>query len=317
MSQSYAIGIDLGGTNIKAALVADDGAIAVKSKRVCDPARGPEPVVNEMAQMCAELTAEAGISRERIVGVGLGTPGPLDFDRGMILKAANLPGWIEVPIRDWLQSSVGFPVVLENDANAAAFGEFWAGSGRGGGDMVMLTLGTGVGSGVIVNDRLLRGHFGNAAELGHMIVVPAGLLCGCGQRGCLEQYASASAVARRVHSAIQAGAPATLAAGSMPNARDIEQAARAGDELCRRIWQEACLYLAVACVNIQHAFNPATIILGGGLAEAGDFLLDPVRDEFKKQTWSLCNDQPSIIAAALGYDAGVIGAAGLAWRSQQ
>jgi glucokinase len=211
-------------------------------------------------------------------------------------------------------------VALENDGNAAAFGEFRAGAGRGCDPLVMLTLGTGVGAGVVLDGRILHGHFDNAAELGHMVVVVDGLPCPCGQRGCLERYASADAVVRRVLDADQnrdrRGAVNPSRERERPDltlrAEDIAQASVAGDPLCRRVWDEACLYLAVACVNIQHAFDPQRIILGGGLANAGDFLLDAVRIRFGERTWTLHDDAPEIVLAQLGPDAGVIGATALA-----
>ena len=299
------------------------------------------------------------LTRSDLVGVGVGCPGPLRIRDGCIIRTANLPGWNDVPLRDRLHAQFDLPVTLDNDGNAAAYGEFWVGAGRGSEDLVMLTLGTGVGAGVVLGGRLLHGHFDNAAELGHMIVVPDGLPCRCGQRGCLEQYSSAGAVAQRVITAIQAGEPCELAdrvqAGNEPNdaarvptdnphpdrnphrdrkgasdqdpAREepdrhelapgrvdaalVAECAQRGDSLCLRIWDEACLYLAVACINIQHAFNPACIVLGGGMSQAGAFLMDRVTDHFTRLQWSLHTDYPRIVPAQLGSDAGVIGAAGL------
>jgi glucokinase len=312
-----AIGIDLGGTNLKVAVVDADGRALAKDTQECDVARGPEHVMAQMGAICEELLRHADCPRQQVRGVGLGTPGPLDLDKGEIVWAANLPGWRNVPIRDSLSRVLRLPVILENDANAAAFGEFWAGAGRDHGDMVLLTLGTGVGSGVIVDGKLLRGHFENAGELGHWIMDAEGLPCPCGQRGCLEQYASASAVGRRALAAIEEGAKTTLRAlreqGVAITSREVAAAARAGDPLARSVWDDACKFLALACVNIQHAFNPALIVLGGGLAEAGDFLLGRVRDKFREYTWKLHNDQPQIALAQLRSDAGMIGAAGLVW----
>jgi glucokinase len=206
-------------------------------------------------------------------------------------------------------------VTLENDANAAAYGEYWAGAGKDGGDLVMLTLGTGLGGGAIIDGRILHGHFDNAAEIGHMIVVAGGLECPCGQRGCVEQYASASAVARRVNAALDLGELSTL---SPPfTSEKVVEHAQEGDSLCLRIWDDACFYLSLACVNIQHLYNPARIVIGGGMADAGSFLLDRLHERVREQTWDLCDDSPEIMPATLGYDAGVIGAAGLAFRASQ
>ncbi len=318
MMPSAAIGIDLGGTNLKVAVVTREGLI--RAQRTCpvEAARGPSPVIADMVAAIDELLAETSLARADLVSVGLGAPGPMNLGAGRIVKAANLPGWSDVPLRDDLASALGLPVVFDNDGNAAAYGESWVGAGRGSGDMVMLTLGTGVGAGVIIDGRVLHGHFDNAAELGHLIVVPNGLPCSCGQRGCLEQYASAGNVAKRARAAVEAGKVSSLAkliqAGETIDAEHVATYARAGDSLAQRIWDEACLYLAIACLNLQHAYNPAKVVLGGGMSQAGDFLLDNVRRHLDQQKWSLHDDLPAVTLATLGYDAGVIGAAGLAWQ---
>ena len=331
MTTPATIGIDLGGTNIKTALIDANGSPLSRRVSQYDPAIGPDATVELIAAAVDEMRSELR-DAVRLVGAGVGCPGPIDRAAGRVINAANLPGWHDVPIRDLLSRRLELPVVFDNDGNAAAFGEYWAGAGRGVQDVVMLTLGTGVGAGVILAGQLLHGHFDNAAELGHTIVVADGLACACGQKGCLEQYASAAGVARRVASAIRSGSASTLAhlveggdavdaaptidAATVVDAAAVADAVRAGDELCSRIWDEACMYLAIACVNIQHALNPARVILGGGMAQSGALLLDPVRAHLAKQTWKLHNDQPEIVLAELGYDAGMIGAAGLAWRAR-
>jgi glucokinase len=186
---------------------------------------------------------------------------------------------------------------------------------------VVLTLGTGIGAGVVTDGKILHGHFENAAELGHMIVECNGVPCACGQRGCLEAYASASAVARRARSALDGKEQSSLTArveqGGALSAEDVVAAAKSGDQLSLRIWNETCRYLAVGCINIQHAFNPQRIALGGGMARAGAFLLDGVRRYVRDLTWKLHDDVPEIVLAELGYDAGIIGAAALAWTRDQ
>ena len=320
MNQRVAIGVDFGGTNIKVALVDRDGKILGKRVAPSDPQRGSDTVIGEMAALASTLLTESGLTSGDVVGAGLGSPGPLDLKAGTIIRSTNLPGWQNVAIRRELSDRLGLRVYLANDANAAALGEFWAGAGRSGGDLVMLTLGTGVGGGVVHRGRLVEGHFDNAAELGHMIVVVDGLPCGCGQHGCLEQYASAAAVARRVQAAIGDGEESVLAsqvtAGEPITSQHVAEAAKSGDALSLRIWEDACVHLAIACVNIQHVLNPKYIVLGGGMAQAGAILLNRVVKHFKDRTWSLCDDAPEIVQAQLGYDAGVIGAAALAWTNQ-
>lgn len=330
MTRRLAIGIDLGGTNIKAALVDRLGRILERAEQSTRAERGPKAVIADLVEIARRWAAPEGVrGARRIAGIGLATPGPLDLVRGRIVHAANLPGWKNVRIRDGLARATALSVILENDANAAAYGEFTAGAGRGCDHVVMLTLGTGVGGGVIIDGRILHGHFDNAAEFGHMIVAVDGLPCPCGQRGCLERYASADAIVRRAaqsrdrrrdrRGSVVPEAPRARGAqggGADPlRADEIARSAAAGDRSCRRIWDEACLYLAVACVNIQHAFNPQRIILGGGLAGAGSFLLNSVRARFREQTWRLHKDSPQIVLAELGNDAGTIGAAALAHDS--
>jgi len=304
MTPSIAIGIDLGGTNLKGGVIDASGRILDRRDIPTRPDRGPGPVMDDLAELVKQLRRD-----REVVGIGLATPGPLDLRRGRIIHAANLPGWIDVPIRNALAGKTGLPVVLENDANAAAYGEFTAGAGRECQNMTLLTLGTGVGAGVIIDGRILHGHFDNAAELGHMIVVVDGEPCPCGQRGCLERYASADAVARRADRFNQSG---ERKRPDPPRSADqVASRAAQGDEVCLRAWNEACLYLAVACVNIQHAYNSQRIILGGGMGQAGALLLDNVRRQLKEQSWRLHDDVPEVVLAELGSDAGIVGAAGL------
>ena len=319
MSGQVAIGIDIGGTNLKGAAVDRAGAILARGSVPTDIARGPDRIIADILVLSEGLLGQAGLTRASLVGAGVGVPGPLDPTTGRIIRAVNLPGWVDVPLRDLLQTDLQTPVVLDNDGNAAAFGEFWAGVGNGEDDLVMLTLGTGVGAGVVLGRRLVHGHFQNAAELGHMITAIDGLPCNCGQRGCLEQYASAAGVAARVAAALWEGETSAIAkdaeSGEPIDSRRVVEHAKAGDPLCLRIWDEACVHLAVACVNIQHAFNPAHVVFGGGMSEAGAFLVDRVVGHVVRRRWTLHDDFPSISLAKLGYDAGVVGAAGLVWQA--
>jgi glucokinase len=319
MGEKLAVGIDLGGTNITAALVAENGRIAHSVTRRTEAARGSKPVIDDMGSMVDELIANNKIRREDIVGLGIGSPGPLSHRDGIIYKAANLPGWINVKIREGLRDRTGLPTILDNDANAASFGEYWAGAGKDVRELVVLTLGTGIGSGVIINGEVLRGHFENAGELGHMIVVADGRQCSCGQHGCLEAYASPGNMAKYCVEQIKCGTQTTLKAvlereGHL-GSRAIAEQAQAGDEFARKCWDDACKYIAIAAVNVQHAFNSQMVVLAGGMTKAGDYLLSRVREHFHKQRWVLCDDHPEITISILGNEAGVVGAGGLAWAS--
>ncbi len=317
MTGTHTIGIDLGGTNIKGGICDVHGRVHGRLSIETQAAGGVEHVLARMAKLVRDLVHESGVRPADVTGVGVGAPGPMSHARGVIYGAPNLPGWVNIPLRDRFAKLVNFPVVLENDANAAAFGEFVVGAGRGFKSLVMLTLGTGIGGGVVLNGQLWRGDFDNAGELGHMVVVPGGRACPCGQRGCFERYGSANAVAERLAEATAAGESSTLAGRAPIDARDVLAAADAGDALAARIWDETCYYLAVGIVNIQHVLNPALVVLAGGLINAGPRLLDPVQTHFRKLSWTIAPDEPKISLAKLGDDAGLIGAALLASPGRQ
>ncbi len=322
MSNSVTIGVDLGGTNIKGGVVDEHGAVLKRASLPTEAAAGYAHVLRRIVLLIDQLLASAQLSRSEVHAFGLGAPGPIAHDAGMILGAPNLPGFVRVPIRDDLARMLQRPVVLENDANAAAYGEFAFGAGGRAPHMVLLTLGTGLGGGIVVYGRVLIGHFGTAAELGHMIVVPDGRACPCGQTGCIERYASANAVAERYVEALPDARSTPTEAlaqrvrgGESITSQDVAAAARSGESLAARIWDETCLYLAQGCVNLQHILNPARVVLGGGLTEAGDQLLRPTRAHFERLTWRMAKDAPEIVLATLGGDAGIIGAAALAQSS--
>lgn len=316
MSSTYTIGVDLGGTNIKGGVCSEDGTLLVKHSIATEADRGVEHVLRRIVALVDELLVRARLSRSDLIGVGIGAPGPLSHARGLIYSAPNLPGWVNVPLRDRLGELLGRPIDVENDANSAAYGEYTAGAGRDVRNMVMLTLGTGIGGGVVLEGKLWRGHHDNAGEIGHMIMVPNGRPCPCGQRGCLERYASANAVMERLCEAVRNGERSVLRskveAGRPFDARDVLAARADGDTLATRIWDETCHYLALCAVSLQHVLNPELIVLAGGLINAGDELLRPTRAHFERESWKIAPDRPRIALAALGTDAGTIGAAALA-----
>lgn len=316
MSATHSLGIDLGGTNIKGAVCDRGHNIVCQQSIPTEAERGCDHVIARMIELVGELRAAAKLPDDALLGVGVGCPGPLSHSEGLIYHSPNLPGWENVRLRDRMTAALELPVNVENDANAAAFGEFTAGSGSDADSLIMLTLGTGIGGGVVLDRKLWRGAYDNAGELGHMIVVPGGRPCPCGQVGCLERYSSANAVGQRLVEAVEAGEASTLAdaarAGQTVTSEDVLEAADAGDALAQRIWDETCYYLALACVNIQHAFNPQVVVLAGGLINAGDALLEPTRRHFDKLAWQIAQDHPKIVFASLGANAGVIGAAALA-----
>ncbi len=301
------IGIDLGGTDIKAGLVDAQLNITAQVTLPTQAATGPDGVVERIVAIIEELR---GLPQATAAAVGIGTPGPLSPTRGIVYRSANLPGWRDVPLRDNVARRVGMPVTIDNDANVAAYGEYRADPEIR--NLVLLTLGTGVGAGAVVDGRILHGQHENASEWGHMIVHPGGIPCKCGQRGCLEMYASASNIAKRTAQQIRAGAESSLDDPDSISGRDVADAAKSGDALANKVWDEACHALAIACINIQHALNPQRVLLGGGMGNAGEFLLDAVRRHYRAMHWNLCDDLPEIRLAILGNNAGIIGAAAMA-----
>ncbi len=313
------IGIDLGGTFIKFALL-DEGLSRKGAHQSPTPvAEGPEGVIAAMIAGARQLLEQEDVAPGSVVGVGIGSPGPLDAEAGIVIGMPNIPGFDNVPLRDRVGEGLSLPAVLENDANAAALGEFLLGSGRGTSVMALLTLGTGLGSGIVIDGKLLHGAHGIGAELGHIIVEPGGEQCGCGQRGCLERYASATYLARYARRLIEqdrreSSLAEVLRQTGRLDARDVEHACRDGDPLAREVWDRAVKYLAVGCVNLCRILDPDVIVLGGGLAKAGDRLLEPLSDHFRRLHWEISPPKTRLTLAELGNDAGVIGAAGAAWE---
>ena len=319
MREGLYIGIDLGGTNIKAGIVDSQGNVL---KKISVPTgHGPDAVIANMVSAANRAVDQAGVNIDQIAAIGIASPGSLSKSTGVVIRCANLPGWDSVPLCDLVSKALGKPTIMENDARAAAFGECMAGAGRAGTirNMIMITLGTGVGSGMILDGQLVHGHTGMAGEIGHSIVVSEGELCGCGQRGCLEAYASASRVHRRAMQVSQ-NSKATSSLRNLafktgsPTARDVAEHARRGDTLALNIWDETCKFIAVGCVNAAHLMDPEIIVLGGGLAAAGKLLLDSVERHFREQYWKIEPPRAEIRIAEVGNDAGFIGAALLAGK---
>jgi glucokinase len=258
----------------------------------------------------------SGISWDQIAGVGLGSPGTMDLSRGMLLEPPNLPGWNQLPIRDLLAKKLGKPTVLQNDANAAGYGEYWAGAGRDTRSLVLFTLGTGIGCGIVEEGRIIEGRNSHGAECGHIIIqMDNGRMCSCGKRGHLEAYASATALVKRAHEALaETGKRSALR--DIPSdeltSRAINDAARAGDELALRLMHETAYYLAVGTVCLMHTIDPDIVLFSGGMIAAGQPFLDEIRRHIKDMAFPTPAQKVRVEYAALGGDAGFIGAAGCA-----
>ena len=310
------VGIDLGGTNIKIGCFDSGLNLLCKTSTPTDADMGPEAVVEKMAEAVEQLVAEAGSGLQDVCAAGIGSPGPARYSKGIIVNATNMPKFKNVPLRQMLSERLGKPVVLENDANAACWGEYVLGAGKGVEDMAFFTLGTGIGGGIITNGELVHGWDDNGAELGHMIVYPDGRKCACGQRGCAEAYASATSTAKRATEAIEAGAESSLKEvleeKSEITSKDVYEHLAGGDELAKEITDKTAEVLGILCINVLHAAEPKRLVFAGGMIAAGNVLLNRIRDYFDEHIWALKKETVEICFATLGEDVGIIGAAALA-----
>lgn len=310
MTQDLIAAVDIGGTKIALGLSDLEGRALPFRRFPTRVERGPHRVVEQALDELAGMSAEAG---GRVVAVGVGCGGPLSRSRGLILSPPNLPGWDEFPVVDLLRERLSVPVLLDNDANAAALGEHQYGAGRGAENLVYVTISTGIGGGLIVNGRLVHGVGDAAGEVGHMVVAPGGPPCGCGARGCLEALCSGTSIARRAAERLAGGGRDSLLLGGGGGlkeitARAVAEAARAGDAVASEVWDETVEYLALGLGNVIAALAPEAVILGGGVSTAGDQLLVPLRERIRRSVKIAPVEAVRIEQAALGGDSGVYGA---------
>lgn len=310
------LGIDLGGTNIKSGVVDDEGNALSSVSVPTGASEGGRAGIEHLDAAGHKAMEASGIGWDRIVGVGLGSPGTMDIPAGILLEPPNLRGWEGLAIRDLLSEKLGKPVVFQNDGNAAAFGEYWAGAGRGAHSLVMFTLGTGIGSGIILEGLIHEGRHSHGAECGHMIIeMDGGRMCSCGHPGHLEAYASATSLVKRALEALdQTDQPSTLRdlAREKVTSRRINEAASAGDALADRLMKETARYLAVGAVSLMHTIDPDLILFGGGMINAGQPFLDEIRRNVKLMAFPIPAAKTRIEYAQLGEEAGFVGAAGWA-----
>lgn len=304
--------IDVGGTDSKVGIVADDGKVVGRRAFATRHERGGGPWSLQTAAVLREIGRRRGIAEAEIGAIGIGAPGPLNSREGVLTNPMpNLPGWQGFPICSVFRELTGKPTYLDNDANCAALAEHWVGTGRDVSDLVVLTLGTGIGSGVISEGRLLHGSGGNAGELGHISINFRGRRCVCGNRGCIELYASASALVRQYSRLLDPARRKTLA-GAKITARDVFSAAQAGEPAARRAFDRVGRYLGMAIASMVHAFNPQMVVLAGGMARAGSLLVRPVRDVVRERTYPEHQVGLTIEVSRLRETAGLLGAARLA-----
>jgi glucokinase len=322
----YVVGVDLGGTNVRAAVVDKNEKIIGQVRNPSDAKMGASRVMDAVARTVHEAIAEAGKKPEDIGAVGMAVPGHIDPKLGLIRWSPNFGEtvggtfrmFLDVPITEPVSAALGIASYAGNDANVAALGEFRYGAGRDVHDMVMFTLGTGIGSGVISEGRLITGSTGGAVHLGHHVIVAGGPQCGCGTFGCLEAFCGQHAIVLRALRALENGRESLLSEKIGPDRnaltpKQIDEAAQAGDAAALGVWEETGYYLGIGIANSVHIFSPALVVIGGGIRKATG-LLDSAERSMRRHTVHSLGKDCRIVEAALGEDAGVMGAAELAWR---
>ena len=325
---SYAIGVDLGGTNLRIAAVDVRGTLLEKTTLGTQVSRGRNVVVGDMVEAIRALALKLGRSGE-LMGIGIAVPGIIEMETGIMRKSPNLPDWTDYPVRSEIEKALGTSVVLENDANAAALGEKWQGAARDIQSMCMLTLGTGVGGGIVLDGKVWHGMTGMAGEIGHMNVEPDGYACGCGSIGCLEQYASATAVVRMAREAVETGVDTALRRAIEPgseefNSRVVFQLAIQGDPMAQQIFDRVGRSLGRKIADLVNLLNLPMYVIGGGVSSAWEAFSPALFDELRKRSLvyiattpehpdkaSPRSKQTIVTRALLGSDAGLFGAARL------
>ncbi|MBV8694004.1 MAG: ROK family protein [Ktedonobacteraceae bacterium] len=327
--------VDLGGTQIRTAVLRGDRLLSRVGLLTGDDPL-PKRILPRIFAAIDQALDEAGVRLDQIAGIGVGAPGPLNSRTGVVYAPPNLAGWHNVPLRDLLEQQFHLPTFIENDANAAALGEYMFGAGRGCTDIVYLTISTGIGGGVILGGKLLQGISGTAAELGHMSIDWQGERCNCGNIGCLEQIASGVAIARRARAAIAAGKGNELRAFALSHsalersnydesepdpstyvsARIVALAAKAGVPLAEEIVRTTAEAIGVGLVNIIHIFNPEMIILGGGVTQIGAMLLEPMQRVMRERAMQVPYEAVKIVLAQLGSNVGLVGAGALIYYNR-
>ncbi|MCA9064625.1 MAG: ROK family protein [Planctomycetaceae bacterium] len=319
------LGIDLGGTNIKAGVVRDNGTVIQHASVPTEASAGPDHGVQQILRAAREALKLSGVETEQITAAGLATPGTMNIPAGMLLDPPNLPGWDDFPIRQKVADALGIPTILQNDANAAAYGEYWVGSAKTARSLVFFTLGTGLGSGIIVEDMIIEGDHSHGSECGHVILeMDNGRLCATGQSGTAEAYCSATALMKRFAEEIENGR-STSVLQRVPQSDVtplmIAEEAEHGDHLCVELIMEMARYLGVAITSSVHVIDPSVVLLGGAMTfgrhetRIGREFLHRVRQEFKSRTFTTLVEKVTIDYASLGSHAGFIGAAGCARRA--
>jgi len=312
MDKKWLAGVDIGGTTIKLAFITFNGDIVDKWEIPTNKNENGNEIPGDIANSIQEKLNEHNQTTNKLSGVGVGAPGPINDDFGSVYVGINI-GWKNFPLKERLQDELSLPVFVDNDANVAALGEMWKGAGDGARDMVCVTLGTGVGGGVIANGDILHGVNGAAGEIGHITaVVENGAPCNCGKSGCLETVASATGIVRLAKESLQTTEiPSVLRNEKNLTSKLIFESAAKGDQLAKNIVNKVAFYLGLSIANVANVTNPQKIVVGGGVSKAGDLLLEPVKEQFRHHAFPRVAEGAELTIAKLENDAGVIGAAWL------
>ncbi len=306
-------GVDIGGTKLAVGVTDAEGRVLASRRLPTDLALTPDAVCRQLAAMLDEAALESG--SDSLAALGIGCGGPLNRETGTLYTVPNMRGWDGFPLRAWFEERYRLPTALDNDANAQALAEARFGAGRGHSHVCYFTVSTGIGGGFVVNGRLFRGATDLAGEFGHQILLPDGPLCPCGGRGCLEALASGTSMARRARERLRKGAHSSVfteAEAERVTAKALAEAARQGDPFALSAWEEAGAWLGLGIVNVIHLLNPSVVVLGGGVSQAGDLILAPVRRVVKERGLAPLVSSCAIMAAGIGADVGIVGAAALA-----
>lgn len=305
------IGIDVGGTNVKIALVNDEGQIIYSNSVPTRAEMGYEYTVNNIKQAIYDLLKETKLEAKDIEGIGFGFPGQVDYKEGIVRNAPNIPGWVEVPIAKIFEEEFHIPTRVDNDVRCAALGELNYGAGKGCENLICITVGTGIGSGLIINGKLVRGASNAAGEIGHIkLDIAGGPLCGCGDRGCLEAFASGPSIVALAEEYIKGGKSTKYRELANPDITPyvVSVAAQQGDPVAKRIFTIVGEYIGVGLASVVNLLNPEKIIIGGGVAAAGDILMNPIKETLVKRAMPISGAAVEVVPAQLGNTAGVIGA---------
>lgn len=310
------IGVDLGGTNLRTAILSPDGSILDRHKEATHAADGWEKVVARLIENIKRQRTVAVQQGFDVAAVGVGAPGVIQADKGIVVKSPNFPDWNNLPLKDQLEKALGTPVFLENDANAAALGEQWRGAGRGIRSMILLTLGTGVGGGIILDNKIWHGADGMAGEIGHMTLIPDGRPCTCGNTGCLEMYASARGIVQSFREALGKAASGVPDQIKQLSSEQVYEAAGAGNEIAVRVMKDMGRMLGIGIASLINIFNPERIVVGGGVKDAWPLFIGATREEIMKRAFAVPAQRTEIVLSQLGDDAGMVGAAAVAFDLQ-